>query len=146
MTLDPAKPIYQQIIDEVRRRLARGELRPGDQIPSQREMATLIRVNPNTVQRAYREMEQAGLVSTARGQGTYISVPLERVAEIRREMAREALMAFVREMAGLGIGREQAVHMVNEAFTAYERSSSPGPVGRQPLPRPDEESEPDGQR
>ncbi|MGI6102343.1 MAG: GntR family transcriptional regulator, partial [Bacillota bacterium] len=65
--VDVSRPIYQQMIDEVKRAIARGELKPGDKLPSHRDMAQEIRVNPNTVQRAYREMEQGGLVQTLRG-------------------------------------------------------------------------------
>ena len=67
---DPALPIYQQIIDAFRRAIARGQLAPGDRIMSQRELAQIARVSPNTAKRAYREMEQMGLTETIRGQGS----------------------------------------------------------------------------
>jgi GntR family transcriptional regulator len=69
MDFDTAQPIYRQIIDDYKKKLIRGELKGGDRIPSQREYADMVKVNPNTVQRAYREMEAMKMVETVRGQG-----------------------------------------------------------------------------
>lgn len=115
-TFDQSRPIYQQIIDGIKRSVARGELQPGDQIPSQREMAQSAQVNPNTVQRAYREMEQMGLVKTMRGQGTFISVREGMISTLRREMAQEALQEFVHAMKGLGFSREETVELVSQEW------------------------------
>src|SRR5690625_4014701 len=98
LRFNPESPIYQQIIDEFKRAIARGELAPGDRIPSQRELATQARVNPNTVQRAYREMEWLGLVKTLRGQGTFVSGEPTLLATLRAEMADAAVERFVGEM------------------------------------------------
>lgn len=116
LKLDQNLPIYQQIIDEFKRSIARGALKPGDRIPSQRELATMIQVNPNTVQRAYREMEQANITQTLRGQGTFICDDPDLVTTIRKEMAERALVAFVEEMRALGYGREQVSQMVDAAY------------------------------
>src|SRR5690606_24637436 len=102
-------------MDDIKRRLARGELRPGDRIPSQREVAQMIKVNPNTTQRAYREMEVAGLVETLRGQGTFIRDTPGMVDAIRKEMAQSALMTFVSEMRELGFSGDQVVDLVKKA-------------------------------
>lgn len=104
---DLSRPIYQQIIDEIKRAVARGDLRPGDKLPSHRELAQESKVNPNTVQHAYREMEQEGLVETLRGQGTFIKDSPGLVERIRDEMASEAILRFLREMESLGYSVEQ---------------------------------------
>lgn len=106
------KPIYLQIVDEFKRALARGELSPGDKIPSQRDLAREIKVNPNTVQKAYQEMERIGLVETLRGQGTFVKRDTFTVAEIRDEMARDALKQFLREMYCLGLNEEEVYRLV----------------------------------
>lgn len=111
LDFDLAKPIYQQIIDEYRRAIARGQLAPGDRIPSQRELAQQARVNPNTVQRAYREMELMGLIETLRGQGSFIRQDPSLVQRIRREMAREAIRTFISEMRSLGFSDEETLEM-----------------------------------
>lgn len=116
LRIDQGSPIYQQIIDEFKRSIARGDLRPGERIPSQRELATMAQVNPNTVQRAYREMEQADITETLRGQGTFISDRPGLVQEIRDDMARQALGSFVREMHSLGYTEEQTIQQVRTAY------------------------------
>lgn len=102
MGFDNARPIYQQIIDEYKKQLVRGELRSGDKIVSQREYAEKARVNPNTVQRAYREMEMMGMVETVRGQGTFIIASELMQQQIKEEMADQLLRYFVAEMRSLG--------------------------------------------
>ena len=67
-----AKPIYIQIIENTRAQIATGVLQPGDKLPSVREMAAKLSINPNTIQRAYREMEQQGLIQTIPGKGCFI--------------------------------------------------------------------------
>src|SRR5215475_2749723 len=66
-------PVYRQIIDQVLGGMAMGALRPGDQLPTVRQVAVDLAVNPNTVQRAYREMEIRGVLETQQGTGTFIS-------------------------------------------------------------------------
>jgi len=141
LRLDQHSPIYQQIIDEFKRAIARGELKPGDRIPSQRELASMVQVNPNTVQRAYREMEQMGMTETLRGQGTFITNDTGLVASIRREMAGRALVAFVQEMHALGYGQDEMAEMVRSTYQqviegqgvqqvkALERGGEPGGNG-----------------
>ena len=120
MRLDQNSPIYQQIIDEFKRSIARGDLNPGDRIPSQRELATMAQVNPNTVQRAYREMEQAKITETLRGQGTFVCNDPDLVTSIRREMAERALTHFVHEMRELGFTCEQMTQMVQLTYAQLD--------------------------
>jgi len=72
--IDPAdsRPIYLQIMDEVRRAVVVGTLGPDSPLPSVRQLAADLRVNPNTVQQAYRELEREGLIYVRRGQGTFV--------------------------------------------------------------------------
>jgi GntR family transcriptional regulator len=66
------QPIYIQIVDQIRQMVVSGDLKPGDQLPTVRQLATELRVNFNTVARAYRALDEAGLISTQQGRGTYI--------------------------------------------------------------------------
>lgn len=116
LDFDVSKPIYQQIIDEFRRAIARGQLNPGERIVSQRELAQQARVNPNTVQRAYREMEQMGLTETLRGQGSFIRQDPTLLRSIKEEMAQEAVMHFVSEMRALGFGDEQVLRLAEKGL------------------------------
>ena len=95
ISLDPqdTRPIYVQIVDEVRRALVLGTLAPDDPLPSVRDLAVKLRVNPNTVSQAYRELERQGMVYVRRGQGTYASPGQSDVVE------RAALAAAVAQRA-----------------------------------------------
>ncbi|HEY8531811.1 MAG TPA: GntR family transcriptional regulator [Limnochorda sp.] len=112
------RPIYLQIVDEVKRAIARGELRPGDRIPSQRELAVQAKVNPNTVQRAYREMELLKMTETVRGEGTFVAQNPELLQSLRSEMAQEALQRFLSELRALGFEGAEIRAMVDEALRA----------------------------
>ncbi len=109
-----AYPIYEQVIEELKKELVRGELKAGDKLPSQRKLARKIDVNPNTVQRAYREMEQRGLVETKRGRGTFIKDDDKVMIEIKKEMAESAVNVFVDEMISLGFNKETIIKKINE--------------------------------
>ncbi|MFW6022970.1 MAG: GntR family transcriptional regulator [Halanaerobiaceae bacterium] len=123
VNFDAAKPIYEQIIDQVKKMMVRGELNPGDKLPSQRDMARLIEVNPNTIQRAYREMELLDLVETKRGRGTFVKEDEEMVVEIKKEMARDAAKKFVGEMRSLGYTDEEIMKWIeNEAVQRQENN------------------------
>lgn len=93
--IDPTdpRPIYRQIVDEVHRGVATGLLRPDEPLPPIRRLAAELRVNPNTVQQAYRTLEQLGLVSVRRGRGTFIVAggARPRTAQLARQVAERAL-------------------------------------------------------
>lgn len=117
INFDASKPIYEQIIDQIKKMIARGELKPGDKLLSQQEMARLIEVNPNTIQRAYREMEVLELVETKRGRGTFIKEGEEMISNIKREMAQEAVSRFIEEMSSLGFSTAEIISWVEEELT-----------------------------
>ncbi|MFP4015740.1 MAG: GntR family transcriptional regulator [Halanaerobiales bacterium] len=114
VNFDAAKPIYEQIIDEVKKMIVRGELNPGDKLPSQRDMARKIEVNPNTIQRAYREMEMLDLVETRRGKGTFIKEDEGMFTEIKNEMARDAASKFIQEMKSLGYSTDEILKWIEK--------------------------------
>ena len=101
LDLDPAdsRPVYLQIVDEVRRQTALGILRPDDPLPAVRRLATELKVNPNTVQHAYRELLREGLAYVKRGQGTFVTgrktgkteLSKQRQAALARQIAQRAL-------------------------------------------------------
>ena len=115
-----AYPIYEQVIEEIKKEIVRGELEPGAKLPSQRQLARKIDVNPNTVQRAYREMEQRGLVETKRGRGTFIKDDDQVMIEIKKEMAETAVIDFIEEMISLGFKRENILKKVEAKLKRRE--------------------------
>jgi GntR family transcriptional regulator len=132
INIDVSMPIYQQIIDEIKRAVARGDLKPGDKLPSHREMAGEIKVNPNTVQRAYREMEQGKLVATLRGHGTFINDDPMLIDKIRREMADSSVSSFVREMMALGFTQGVIISLVIDKMKEWPGGLSGESSGEPP--------------
>ncbi len=112
--IDPSdpRPIYLQIMDEVRRALVVGTLEPASPLPSVRQLAADLRVNPNTVQQAYRELEREGLVFVRRGQGTYLS-PDALPDRERGSLARQVAARALREAHRHGIVAHELVEAID---------------------------------
>ena len=93
-------PIYLQVVERIKERLAGGQLKPGDQLPTVRSLALELRVNFNTIARAYRLLDEAGVISTQQGRGTYImEMPPPEVAETMRQNALEELIEILKDQA-----------------------------------------------
>ncbi|UCF10667.1 MAG: GntR family transcriptional regulator [Candidatus Bipolaricaulota bacterium] len=112
-----AGPIFEQIGHNVRRMIARGGLRPGDRLPSARDLAERLGVNPNTVVHAYQQLERTGTIETRRGKGSYVCEDAA-VAAMRTEMLAAAATAFANESRRLGVTREEALHTLKEVWDA----------------------------
>ncbi len=111
-------PIYIQIVEQVRQQVVDGRLKPGDQLPTVRALASDLRINFNTVSRAYRLLDEAGIISTQQGRGTYIlETPPPDVAERLRVESIEALARrYLSETRRLGFTIEQAIsHLRQQA-------------------------------
>ena len=108
-------PIYQQIVNQVKYLVASGRLRPGEELPPIRVLAERLLTNPNTVARAYRELEVAGVVTKRRTAGTYVSdagSPLARRERLRILAERaDALLAEARQM---NVGLEEVIELLRE--------------------------------
>ncbi|GAB6992068.1 GntR family transcriptional regulator [Paenibacillus pini] len=101
--IDFSQPLYEQVIDQVRSSIAKGEIALGDKMPSVRELAQLLKMNPNTVMRAYQELERDGLTEKRRGQGTYVTSSPERVQSFRADLAARYIDNFMEQMKSLGL-------------------------------------------
>ncbi|WP_090795235.1 GntR family transcriptional regulator [Paenibacillus sp. GP183] len=110
--IDFSQPIYEQILDQVRSAIAKGEIGLGDRMPSVRELAQELRINPNTVMRAYQELERDGLTEKRRGQGTYVTSSAERVRSFRTDLATKYIDAFMAQMESLGVAWTDIEHYV----------------------------------
>lgn len=113
--IDPSsrRPIYVQIIDEIRRAIALGDLRPDDALPSVRQMAADLRINPHTVAQAYRELEHDGLVSVRRGHGTFVTAPSAGEAE-RRALARGVAERALVDAHRHGVTIDELIEAIRE--------------------------------
>ena len=118
-SIDPKSglPIYLQITEQIRRRVAAGILLPGDQLPSVRELAARLLVNPNTVAKVYRDLERGGLLETRRGQGTFISREAEAMAEAERQrLLTDQLRAVARDVRAFGLDEEAALDLLRRVL------------------------------
>ena len=116
-------PAYRQLIDQVRQALRLGLLRPGDQLPTVRDVVRQIAINPNTVHRAYRDLEHQGLTEGRPGSGTFIKRSLSKVPEQQPVLQRQ-IEKWVRAARDAGLGDESITALVTEAMRAAEREGS----------------------
>ena len=120
---DPAsrQPIYRQLMDQVRAAVAKGRLKSGERLPSVRRLSRELIVNPNTVARAYTELEREGVLNTRQGLGVFVA---ERNAELtkkaRRDRLLESLDRFLTEAVHLGFGADEVVALVNERIAGFQ--------------------------
>jgi len=122
--LDPTNrvPVYQQLINQVKRHIATGTLKPGDRLPAVRELAMLVLVNPNTIQKAYSDLADAGLIHSRKGQGVFVSElrsTLSKDERTRRSV--EATDQYVTDMLMLGLGLEEVRELVAARARRFER-------------------------
>ena len=114
-------PIWRQIEDGIRRGIAAGELVPGGVVPSVRELAVTLRVNPATVAKAYRRLVDSGILTVRRGEGTYVAeLAGDEVGELRRRELREAARGYARTARALGVPQHEAVGLVAEVWEEPE--------------------------
>ena len=123
-------PIYTQIVNQVQAQIAGGVLKPGDQLPTVRALAEELRVNFNTVARAYRILDEARIISTQQGRGTYITeIPPPRVTERLRREALEALtQRYITEAMRLEFSRDEISEMITDQLKAWKENIEPGAI------------------
>ena len=109
---DP-RPIYEQIQMELRRLMLTGVLPPGSRLPSVRELAGQLAINPNTIQRAYRELEADGYILSVAGKGSFVA-QIDRLAEQQKKQAIDAFRTAAQRLRQLGLAQEQLVQLLTE--------------------------------
>ena len=100
-------PIYEQIIEEIERYVALGILKPEEQLPSVRELATELGINPNTVKKAYTELERKGVTITLSTKGTYIAYNTEKIVEEKIEEKIKEIRKLVKDIEQMGLSEEE---------------------------------------
>ena len=122
-------PIYLQVVERIKERLAAGQLQPGDQLPTVRSLALELRVNFNTIARAYRIMDESGIISTQQGRGTYIlELPTPEVAEsIRLEALQELTRRYLADAKRLGASPEELDGVWNKQVMQWKENRPPEP-------------------
>ncbi|ALC87285.1 transcriptional regulator [Bacillus sp. FJAT-22090] len=105
----PDKPIYQQIMERIFGDLLKGNVKPGDRLPSVREYALEFGVNANTMQRVYKELELMHLTETKRGQGTFVTEDIKRLEVLREEMMKSLVTNFIHQMESFGFTEQEVI-------------------------------------
>jgi GntR family transcriptional regulator len=119
-------PIYLQLVEQIKERVVSGGLKSGDQLPTVRALAQELRVNFNTIARAYRILDESGIISTQQGRGTYIlEMPPPEVAENLRQQSLEALtQRYISEVVRLGSSPNEIARMIQEQVAKSKETGS----------------------
>jgi len=127
--IDPSSgtPIYRQLVDQVRQAVASGVLRAGDRLPSVRDLAVELAVNPNTIAKAYQELEREGVIETPRGKGSFVADRDHHISEAERlRQFIEAADRLAADAYRLRIGSDRAAVVFKERMEEAERRRSGG--------------------
>lgn len=116
MEFDPNIPIYIQIMTYIKKEIVTGRLHEGNKVPSVRELAGELQINPNTIQRTFQELEREGIIETRRGTGRYVTKERGRIMEMKKDMSKELLTAFINGMNALGFSEEEIVVLVRSSL------------------------------
>jgi DNA-binding transcriptional regulator YhcF (GntR family) len=112
--LDSERPVYIQLIEQIQAGIISGYYKPGDKLPSVRDLAADATVNPNTMQKALAELERIGLVYTNRTSGRFITSDEGMITMLKGQSAKEYILDFIERMKQLGFDPEETLRLVTE--------------------------------
>ena len=120
--LNADSPIYLQLVERIQMDIVSGFYQPGGKLPSVRDLAAEASVNPNTMQKAFAELERSGLIVTQRTNGRTVTEDSEMINMIRRQLAQEYVTGFFTKMKELGFKNEEIVAIIEKATKEGENS------------------------
>ena len=112
--LDSDRPIYLQLVERIQVLSVSGLYGPGAKLPSVRDYAAEAAVNPNTMQKAFAELERSGLIITQRTNGRTVTDDVALIKQIRNQLAREQAATFMQRMEELGVSKEELAEILND--------------------------------
>lgn len=115
-TLDSDRPIYAQIVERIQMQIVSGYYAPGGKLPTVRDLAAEAAVNPNTMQKAFAELERSGLIVTQRTNGRTVTENTQLIDKTRGDMAQLHVQIFVDKMNELGYSKEQVYKLLEQKF------------------------------
>ncbi len=110
--LDADRPIYAQLVERIEMQIVSGQYPPGEKLPSVRELAAVAAVNPNTMQKAFAELERSGLIVTQRTNGRNVTEDEQRIRKVRTALAEELLHDFLTKMRELGYTEQEIMELL----------------------------------
>lgn len=114
--LDSDRPIFLQIVERIQMDIISGKYAPGDKLPSVRDLAGEAAVNPNTMQKAFTELERTGLVYSMRTSGRFITEDTAMIEELKSSLAKEKISEFLELMQNLGYENEEILSLMNQTM------------------------------
>lgn len=114
--LDSDRPIFIQIIERIQMDIISGVYKPGDKLPSVRELAAEASVNPNTMQKALSELERTGLVYSQRTSGRFITEDKKMIDELKTKLAKDIISQFLENMQKLGFQKEDTILLMKQTI------------------------------
>ncbi|MEE8806973.1 MAG: GntR family transcriptional regulator [Lactimicrobium sp.] len=114
MKYDTSMPIYLQVVRQIEKEIASGRRKPGEKMPSTRDLALAFQINPNTASRVYQVLESEHICMTKRGLGTFVSEDADMVKNIRNQMAKESIAGLISSLKELGYSEEEMIQMIKE--------------------------------
>lgn len=109
-------PVYIQVVDYFKKKMALGELKAGEEMPSRRELATELKINPNTVQKAFKEMEDQQLITTERNRPSRVTTDDHVLKQIRTELVDDAVAVFVESIQELDVTMDELVDKIKRQY------------------------------
>ncbi|MGO1580225.1 MAG: GntR family transcriptional regulator [Peptoniphilaceae bacterium] len=113
MLFNKNQAIYLQIMNQIKLDIISGRLSPNDKLPAIREFALEIKVNPNTVQRSYQELERENIIITQRGIGSFVTPDISLIKNLKNENAKEQAKAFLNKMKLMGFSKDEIINILN---------------------------------
>ena len=113
--LNSDRPIYTQILEKIQMRIISGIYQPGEKLPSVRELAAEASVNPNTMQKAFTELERSGLIQTQRNSGRTVTEDTSMIKQVQTQVALSQVQSFFSTMTQLGFNKEEILAFVKKA-------------------------------
>lgn len=113
-TLDSDRPIFIQIVERISLDIISGVYKPGDKLPSVRELASIAAVNPNTMQKALSELERTGLVYSHRTSGRFITEDTQMIEDLKASLAKEKIEEFFDNMSKLGFDKTEILALIEQ--------------------------------
>ena len=123
------RPIYEQVTEKLASMMMLGVLEENSQLPSVRSMAVALSINPNTIQRAYAELERQGYIYSIKGKGSFVT-DTSKMKQFRQKEAREKVLEAASETARLGLGQDEIIEAAREGIRQSEYAEAENPAGK----------------
>ena len=124
-TFNNDRPIYIQLVENLKLFIISGTYKPGERLLSVRDLATLAKVNPNTMQKALTELEEVGLIYTERTNGKFVTEDNDLIQKCKEELAKEKTISYLSDMLKLGFSKKEAIKYLNKEDELYGFTNVP---------------------